>query len=182
MLELHLFFSALLDCYVIATVVDAGRYLMISPNTETGGYTIVPLVPERIPNDLERRTFEPGAISGSIKRALTDYFKQDVQLAAFNTLSTSAMSLRALRDRLNEVIEENERRGYASRNDLPVYLRLQRGRNSWYVPVQHATSSMLTVPIKAEEGKPELVCMTLQGKEAETIKTGRDGYYARSRP
>lgn len=60
------------------------------------------------------------------------------------------MTLKKLQARVNEIIAENERRGWSDRNDLPVIVRVQRRtptnrvRNR-FIPIQYMSSAQLTV-------------------------------------
>jgi hypothetical protein len=57
------------------------------------------------------------------------------------------MSLTQLRDRLTEIIDGNDAAGWEERNELPVYLRLNRGtrkRDRWY-RIRLVSSARMTV-------------------------------------
>lgn len=61
-----------------------------------------------------------------------------------------SLSLRKLAERLNEIVAENEQRGWSARNDSPVVLELLReGKTrmlrSRFFPIDHASSALLTL-------------------------------------
>ncbi len=88
-------------------------------------------------------------------------------------LSDRRMSLIQLRDRLTEIVNENEAQGRANRNDLPVLFETKRtGRKgNEFTPVAFATSSQLT--LHDNEGV-EFNCVTLEGYESQAIKPTKD--------
>jgi hypothetical protein len=72
------------------------------------------------------------------------------------------MSLRALRDRLTAIIEENERRGWSERNDLPTVIAIEqpktptgRLRPDQHHPIHRAESCMFGLP--TDEGRVQVV-------------------------
>jgi hypothetical protein len=83
------------------------------------------------------------------------------------------MTLRELRDRLDSIVKANDDEGNSDRNDLPVYIEVYRGRhaNSHYLPLRHACSGRLSVPIA--EGKDQvMITLTTSESAALTCKRG----------
>jgi hypothetical protein len=83
------------------------------------------------------------------------------------------VNLIKLRDRLNDIIAENERRGRGERNTLPVYVEIKqprtpkgRLRESVYVPLEsHVRGSMLTLNSRITNDERErcrVDCMCLE--------------------
>lgn len=66
------------------------------------------------------------------------------------------------------MIDDHERHGWPERSDLPVYFRfyLERGRGSWYIPIDWADSSMMGLGTTENP----LDVITLRGDEVKTIK------------
>ena len=109
-----------------------------------------------------------------------DQVKRERMKAAFtesldNRTNKARLTLRTLRDRLTQIIEDHDRRGWSERSDLPVYFRfyLERGRGSWYVPIDFVDSAMMGLGTSEHP----LDVITLRGDENKTIK----GFQQRAR-
>lgn len=89
----------------------------------------------------------------------------------------SNQTLRKLRDRLSDIIEENESAGRAERNDAPVYFAfgLDRGRGDWYVPLGFVSGALLTF---TDEAGDKISAITISGSESKAVKS----YQRRARP
>lgn len=89
------------------------------------------------------------------------------------------MTLIQLRDRLNEIVAENEKSGWQDRNDLEVLIEIYRGPRAadWYVPVRFASSAWLTLgsarPLNnpGAEGR-RVDCVTIRA-DADSILVNR---------
>jgi hypothetical protein len=86
------------------------------------------------------------------------------------------MTLRQLRDRLDSIVKANDDEGRSENNDLPMYVEVYRGpkANSHYLPLRHACSGRLSVPIA--EGKDQ-VMMTLTTRESAALTCKRGDHY-----
>jgi len=86
------------------------------------------------------------------------------------------MSLVELRDRLSDIIAENDRRGWSERNDLPVYVQIERSKpnrsvENHYVPIQYALGSMCRM--LDQDGEKTIDVFHLTAKESEKIIPSR---------
>jgi hypothetical protein len=83
------------------------------------------------------------------------------------------MNIVELRDRLTEIIEHNVSGYSPNRNSSPVYFRLCRGRNDWYIPIDSSDLNCALL-IRNLDGYRQdgQIMAPLMGSESDAIKEG----------
>lgn len=93
-----------------------------------------------------------------------------------NGQAVEALTLTALRDRLSEIIQENDRRGWSERNQTPVVVQCNQGKTAkgrtkhpHYYPIMFVRSSLNG--LIGQPGKPFLGFAVLESGWDGTVIT-----------
>lgn len=78
------------------------------------------------------------------------------------------MTLRELHARLGQIIDANQRDGRDDRNDWHSIIRIKRGRNDWWMPVECVWGG--SIRLDGDSFCPEIIV-----RENEIIKSGLRG-------